>query len=105
MQNRLRHLESLVKGAMEGKTPSNGDGQFGGPSPVPNMGTETFESNGNAVVPEAPEVSSGKVLTDDNELTYVGATHWAAILEDVRLLWPPSIHLQELQLTNPRSKK
>lgn len=29
------------------------------------------------------EVSSGKVLVGDNETTYVGATHWAAILEDV----------------------
>ena len=32
----------------------------------------------------APSASSGQVLLGSNESTYVGATHWAAILEDVR---------------------
>jgi hypothetical protein len=36
-----------------------------------------------ATVPAA--VSSGQVL-GSNESTYVGATHWAAILDDVSLL-------------------
>lgn len=62
MRERVRHLEGLVKGVIgdvdvEGKRE---EGQGRG------------ESRGNVVVDERV-----------GESTYVGATHWAAILEDV----------------------
>ncbi|KAF8860315.1 hypothetical protein BDZ45DRAFT_317340 [Acephala macrosclerotiorum] len=83
MQNRLRHLESLVKGAMEGKSLAAGNGNNGDFSLEANivMGDQGTGLNSSTSV--VPEVSFGKVLTDDNETRYVGATHWAAILEDI----------------------
>jgi hypothetical protein len=41
--------------------------------------TETASANG---------TSSGKVVLGMNETAYVGATHWAAILDDVRKCHP-----------------
>ncbi|CZR69074.1 uncharacterized protein PAC_18975 [Phialocephala subalpina] len=79
MQNRLRHLESLVKGAMDGKS---GNRNLGVPSPAGSMeiGNQVGDVNtGEGVT----EVSSGNVLDDGNETRYVGATHWAAILENI----------------------
>jgi hypothetical protein len=76
MQNRLKHLESLVKDVMStGQSPS-----------MQQLENHAHHSNGKslpnaATVPAA--VSSGQVLLGATESTYVGATHWAAILEDV----------------------
>jgi hypothetical protein len=53
MRDRVRHLEGLVKGALAA-VPSEEEGE-----------------------------ASGQVLTNSEESRYVGATHWAAILEDV----------------------
>jgi hypothetical protein len=74
MQNRLKHLESLVKGAMTNR---------------PSSGLQTPTENRRAIV-EAPiytkdgvSNASGQVVLGANETTYVGATHWAAMLDDV----------------------
>lgn len=94
MQNRLRHLESLVKGVMTGQSPS-------AEYPMDDMSIRTkgvdvfstatangeprehLQAHGNG---DAPAPVSGQILLRPNESTYVGATHWAAILEDVSLL-------------------
>jgi hypothetical protein len=80
MQNRLKHLESLVKGAMSGQ---NGSQSPDISSPDTNVQMSSRSRDIGVANSNAPETSSGKVLVDHNETTYVGATHWAAILEDV----------------------
>lgn len=69
MQNRLKHLESLVKGAMAGQ-PSNGP-QRSHPGSATILDKHIEKDN------------SGR-LVGPNGATYIGATHWAAMLEDVR---------------------
>jgi hypothetical protein len=97
MQNRLKHLESLVKGVMTEQSPgglndtsqaANGSSQVAVDSQHQNLDEvgASFEtafdpSHANA----APSNSSGQVVLGPNESTYVGATHWAAILDDVSL--------------------
>jgi hypothetical protein len=101
MQNRLKHLESLVKDVM-------GTGQ----SPMQQIENHAQHSNGNLLSNAAPvrgangfndltedttaTASSGQVLLGASESTYVGATHWAAILEDVRFFNPPKIITNKL---------
>ncbi|CAG8952961.1 hypothetical protein HYFRA_00007677 [Hymenoscyphus fraxineus] len=90
MQNRLRHLESLVKNVMSQEnpiqiSPSNSDGQ---PSQgafqdeivkLPNH--QKFETGKEKESP--PPISTARVVQGSAESTYVGATHWGAILEDI----------------------
>ena len=93
MQNRLKHLESLVKGVMTSR-PSNGpndsasNSHTSSPDFVSQLQNLT-EIRGTFV--EAPiytkdgvSNSSGQVVLGPNETTYIGATHWAAMLDDVR---------------------
>jgi len=90
MQNRLQHLESLVKGVITGQSPSlepvndkpqrrNGKAPSISHSVAVATGVQDHDTDPTAV----SLVSSGKVLLGSDESTYVGATHWAAILEDV----------------------
>ncbi len=85
MQNRLKHLENLVKEAMAGQTPRvmNEDA-----AEVSSQVRSEPVSNGSDVQSISnTEISgprSGQVLVYSTESTYVGATHWAAILENVR---------------------
>ncbi|KAH8649703.1 fungal-specific transcription factor domain-containing protein [Tricladium varicosporioides] len=95
MQNRLRHLESLVKNVMAGQTPapvtphsgtSSDTDQPMGESPKPRMQRQQSdaENSGHSLNGRPLPSSSGQVLLGTNESsTYVGATHWAAILEDI----------------------
>jgi hypothetical protein len=91
MRNRLKHLESLVKDVMTSQNPVQ-------PAPLENTphgtGTEGLrepqvpEDLMNSRVSNSPDNErsspiSGQVLLGTNESTYVGATHWAAILDDV----------------------
>jgi len=69
LQTRLRHLESLVKDAM---------------APKPTQ--DSF-------------YSTGSVVQNVKETAYVGATHWAAILDDVR----PPLFTNDTNI--PRSRK
>ena len=93
MQNRLKHLESLVKGVITGQSPSaeavndksvhrNGKA----PSISYSVAVATVGPCHDADVTAISTQPSGKVLLGSDESTYVGATHWAAILEDVRSL-------------------
>jgi hypothetical protein len=79
MQNRLKHLESLVKGAMASQ-PSNEpiDPGVKSHSPLPNIAPQ-LQSNAEMSASDA----SGRVVLGPNDATYVGATHWAAMLDDV----------------------
>ena len=105
MQSRLRHLESLVKDAMNSQIPaSNGNvpeyarlhGMANDVSveSKPNLGVQTqatrevqppFGPMKMATTEAVDSGSSGQVIQSVKETTYVGATHWAAILEDVSL--------------------
>lgn len=106
MQSRLRHLENLVKDAMNSQASANRD------DGMPEYGQRHGTTNDTDVAPEMelearPQTlglvqnpsshtpsnvsriidsgSSGQVIHGDKKTTYVGATHWAAILEDVRV--------------------
>ena len=110
MQSRLRHLESLVKDAMNAQVPVNnkdnvpgyrrqdglrnnvgarskpsldGQAQTLGRVQIPFAQTQMIASKA------VDSGSSGQVIQSITETTYVGATHWAAILEDVSLLLYP----------------
>jgi len=78
MQNRLKHLESLVKGVMTSR-PSDGpnDSASNSHTSLPSFVSPIYNKDG-------VSNSSGQVVLGPNETTYVGATHWAAILDDVR---------------------
>lgn len=67
MRDRVRHLEGLVKGAIVNGNMSGVSGH--------GQGKGEEESRGRVVINER-----------EGENTYVGATHWAAILEDVCFL-------------------
>jgi hypothetical protein len=87
MQKRLKHLESLVKDVMHAQVPgpdtpprdevmfNDLDGSAGGLN-VDSAPNET------AADPQ-PAITSGQVHVGQKSTTYIGATHWAAILDDV----------------------
>ncbi|KAH8805961.1 fungal-specific transcription factor domain-containing protein [Xylogone sp. PMI_703] len=99
MQKRLIHLESLVKNVMSGQVPpesisfemnqstaANPD-QTSSVSVTDPIKVDTHYKHPK-VTPdpaqsEPAQVTSGQVLSSSKETTYVGATHWAAILEDI----------------------
>ncbi|KAE8446078.1 hypothetical protein EG329_012586 [Mollisiaceae sp. DMI_Dod_QoI] len=68
---------------MSGQSPM--EHQSIGDESSPNTNKQTGSQLGhvNATNPVTPDMSSGKVLVDGNDTTYIGATHWAAILEDI----------------------
>lgn len=94
VQDRLHHLESLVKNMISehGPAQSSGNGSAArdvqsikvnnltAPLPLPLSANDT---------PRCPRTAakyaSGQVILGTNEMTFVGATHWAAILDDVSL--------------------
>jgi hypothetical protein len=93
IRDRLTHLETLVKGAMT-RRPSNEHGNSATNSHIspPDFLSQLQNPNGiGGTYVETPihkEViasnHSGHVVLGRNDTTYVGATHWAAILDDVR---------------------
>jgi hypothetical protein len=100
MQNRLKHLESLVKDVMTVQvlashptSPSeenNESAMRNVNSGVSNTGEVTSELDSQHGIQSPENVpkeeafhSSGQVLLSTNQTAYVGATHWAAILDDV----------------------
>jgi hypothetical protein len=99
MQNRLKHLQSLLKDVMAGQVPagqpappSDGSGDKVASNIGPELSGEATSSHNDLAqtissgAKEEPPSSSGQVLLGTNQTTYVGATHWAAILDDVRTL-------------------
>lgn len=89
MQNRLKHLETLVKDVMGGQSPvstaeymlNNSTGES--PNSRMTSSSDVFKTV-ESLDGELATQPSGNVLFRPNEKsTYVGATHWAAILEDV----------------------
>jgi hypothetical protein len=94
MHNRLKHLESLVKGAMNGQPSEKNVFQQGNSLNANNLnqssnkGPETVVEHDQLpqTSPNAANSSaSGQIFVGTNESTYVGATHWAAILDDVSI--------------------
>ncbi|RDW81913.1 hypothetical protein BP6252_03025 [Coleophoma cylindrospora] len=95
MRNRLKHLESLVKDAIEGQAPAGfrtppNDYQSSNSDPSAETGqTISTNSSEEAVssLPSREELSNipGQVLLDTQRASsaYVGSTHWAAILDDI----------------------
>lgn len=94
MQNRIRHLENLVKDAMNSQTTDNGKNDLDYPkvngvrSDIVKPIQPQVPSHAPISVPQPSMTteSLGQVVQGVKETTYVGATHWAAILEDVGLL-------------------
>ncbi|RDW62565.1 hypothetical protein BP5796_10867 [Coleophoma crateriformis] len=95
MRNRLRHLESLVKNAIDGQAPAGfrtppNDCQSSDGDPSAETG-QTISTNSSeeamSSLPSREESSDipGQVLLDTQRASsaYVGSTHWAAILDDI----------------------
>ncbi len=73
MQNRLKHLETLVKDVMAAHSPA-----------------------AKLTIPSVSDPASGQVVQGMSKVTHVGATHWAAILDDVcfsLLIWRVRVEL------------
>lgn len=93
MQNRLKHLESLVKNAMVAQSPvmqspgSQREDLVGSVSHSrPHVSpTDSSDPKGS----ESTNSNTGQVVQGSNE--YVGATHWAAIFENVRNSSPSNL--------------
>ncbi|OBT80291.1 hypothetical protein VF21_00680 [Pseudogymnoascus sp. 05NY08] len=93
MQNRLKHLQSLLKDVMAGQAPAgaptppsegHGDGIASNIDPaLSREGHNNFSQTINPDTKDELQHSTGQVLLGTNQTTYVGATHWAAILDDV----------------------
>lgn len=96
MQNRLKHLQSLLKDVMAGQAPAgqptppiegHGDEIASSMDPTPSgEGTSCHNDPSQSINPNAKDElrpSTGQVLLGTHQTTYVGATHWAAILDDV----------------------
>ncbi|OBT85724.1 hypothetical protein VE02_05228 [Pseudogymnoascus sp. 03VT05] len=93
MQNRLKHLQSLLKDVMAGQAPAGqptppsegyGDGIASNIDPA--LSGEGHNGFSQTISPDAKDKlqpSTGQILLGTNQTTYVGATHWAAILDDV----------------------
>jgi len=89
LQKRLNHLESLVKDAMTAQNPAVQGTLSDSPGTSNGSG---LASSGDVYIPSSLQYQvqatgqqsplSGQVLLSKGQ-TYVGATHWAAILEDV----------------------
>jgi hypothetical protein len=90
MKKRLHHLESLVLNMMNNGspnesttaptqqvTPESESHSFGATDVL----TQT-QTNDTVDMTET-DTAFGRVILNDNETTYVGATHWAAILKDI----------------------
>lgn len=87
---RLQRLEGMVRGMMdegEGEGNGAGDGAAAGDAPAGNerAAREGAGEDEEAAVGERPTVVSGRRAT-----SYVGATHFMAILEDVSRESPPT---------------
>ena len=95
MQNRLKHLESLVKGVMTNQSPDDRSKTPSNSRTTASLSTDTQSQlpptaygavNEHAAPIQTNDDQSssyGQVVLGANETTYVGATHWAAILDNV----------------------
>lgn len=85
MQNRLKHLESLVKNAMVAQSPVMQSSESHRKSLSESVShSRTHVSSTDSSDPKGFELldsNAGQVVQGSNE--YVGATHWAAIFENV----------------------
>lgn len=109
MRKRLEHLEGLVKNVMTAQSPEQIDAipmsvletaaSFNNTAsqhrPQEAYGDEVVEPSSQDTLYKTPETenelldSSGSVVRGLTETAYVGATHWAAILDDV--ISPPKL--------------
>ncbi len=106
MQSRLNHLESLVIGMMNNQPLKTGtsppssislnkpeiphvqDVQSADGLDLPSQSKESQPEPWDEQRTPEFGTASGQVVLGMNEVAYVGATHWAAILEDVSQLLP-----------------
>lgn len=86
LKNRLKHLEGLVKDAMSSQNlDSNGALPTAAETSIEvgvSLGGTLHHSPSHRHESETDMQQTGQVLVDQGQ-AYVGATHWAAILEDV----------------------
>jgi len=103
MQNRLNRLENLVKDMMTVQSPDAISSTSSGMhlDPTDDGNTESFQTMDYTIASNVSNLSIsthskpdqntspkasplGQVLVGRNQTTYVGASHWAALLNDVR---------------------
>ena len=91
LQNRLKHLESLVKGAM----PDTVAAELITPETKPESPSSLDPTNAqnDVQINDSSASATDRVVSGSNAPTYVGATHWAAMLDDVS-----SVELHSLNL-------
>lgn len=103
MQNRLKHLENLVKDVMTGQTLGSIETGSSSTSEINRGMSEGSDPQQDLQFPHQQRKNpdsaasilskstatgrhaSGSVVEGTNATTYVGATHWAAILDDVSI--------------------
>lgn len=109
MQGRLQHLEKFVinmlneQGSRNGSSPPDSiQISSSGTSATQNVRSTNIQELRNystttinselrdTQMASAKETLSGQIVLGMNETAYVGATHWAAILDDVKLKRNPS---------------
>jgi hypothetical protein len=88
VQSQVRHLEELVISLMN-RTAKN-SALSGKPQPPITPDESTISPSSNATTPSSDQVANvdteksfGRISIDDNQLNYVGQSHWAAILDNV----------------------
>jgi hypothetical protein len=91
LKARLKHLESLVKDAMTAQNPAPAEASSNSPDTANGKGNivnralkDSLNIHDKDQTHNQQAPASGQVLLSSGQ-TYVGPTHWAAILEDVRL--------------------
>lgn len=104
MQNRLKHLESLVKDVMGGQSPlSTTQHEYlakDSSNSIAFADSDGTRKTSEGELSKGPSPQSGNVLfRPDEKATYVGATHWAAILEDVSssIYCPESLLIDKIE--------
>jgi hypothetical protein len=74
-EDRLAHLESLVKGLMQDSTSTSASFNPAVNHPIPLLGLESNDFD-----PRVPV----QIADGENRARYVGSTHWSAILDDIQ---------------------
>lgn len=90
VQSQVRHLEELVISLMN-RTAKN-SALSSKPQPPITPDESTISTSSNATTPSSDQVANsavdteesfGRISIEDNQLNYVGQSHWAAILDNV----------------------
>ncbi|KAG0650930.1 Fusarisetin A cluster transcription factor fsa6 [Hyphodiscus hymeniophilus] len=82
LQNRVKHLESLVKDVMTTQGPVAHEAPSNSPAFSDGIVRSPFSQHNQEQTNEQQDPAYGQVLLTQGQV-YVGATHWAAIVDDI----------------------